>query len=146
MHGCELYFIFSGHQLASVRAKHLYNLMNFCIHTKFFCQRINFMNTGGFSSSQLFTRLSNVFSINYAQISLYFILLSVIRYNRCRSSSNHLIWYHFKIVIPCSFDIRNLNAETGLQKWFDSAKIGMAGISEPVQFCTSFIFCKFPAI
>ena len=48
--------IFSGLQLASVRSKDLYNLMNFCIHTTFFAKEsILFCIKGGFSDLQLFT-------------------------------------------------------------------------------------------
>ena len=85
----------------------------------------------GFSDLQLCTRESNIFPINYAQTSLYFILLPVIMYNRCRGSSNHryLIWYHSKIIICRNFDVWNRNAEIGLEKQYDSTKIGMVGIS-----------------
>ena len=66
--------IFSGLQLASVRAKDMYNLMNFCIHTSFFAKDyILFCITGRFSDSHIFTRYGNIFPINYALTSLYFI-------------------------------------------------------------------------
>ena len=42
---------------------------------------------------------------------------------------HYFIWYHFKIIICSNFDVRNHNAEIGLEKSYDSAKIGMVGIS-----------------
>ena len=124
-------------QLASIRAKDLYNLMNFGIHTTFspripFC----FVSQAGSQTCNFFTRLSNVLPINYTQTSLYFILLPVIRYNRCRGRSNphYFIWYHFKIVICRNFDVLNRNAEIGLENWYDCANIRMISISETCQF------------
>ena len=75
--------IISGLQLASEKAKDLYNLMNFCIRTMFFAKEsILFCITGGFLDSQLLP--AKVKFTNYAQTSLFFyILLPVNRYNLC---------------------------------------------------------------
>ena len=55
----------------------------------------------------------------------------MIRYNLCRDRSNprYFIWYQFKLVICRNFDVRNSNAEIGLENQYDSAKIRMVGIS-----------------
>ena len=56
--------IFYGLQLASVRAKDLYNLMNFGIHTFFTKESILFCITGRFSDSKLFTHKTKFFPIH----------------------------------------------------------------------------------
>ena len=113
--------IFSGLQLAN----DLYNLMNFCIHTRLlprnsFC----FVSQASSRTRTLLPAKSNVFSNKLCATRLYFILLLVIRYNRCRGRSNphYFVWYHFKIIICNNFDIRNRNAEIGLENRYDSAK------------------------
>ena len=90
-----------------------------------------FVSHAGSRDSHLLSAKVTLFPINYAQTSLYFILLLVIRYNRCRGMSNpcYFVWYHFKIIICHDFDIRNRNAEISLKNRSDSAKIGMVGIS-----------------
>ena len=57
---------------------------------------------------------------------------TVIRYNQCRGRSNprYFVWYHSKIVICRNFDILNHNAEISLEPRYDSAKVGMVGISD----------------
>ena len=56
------HIIFSGLQMASVRAKDLYILMNFCM-TFFAKESILLCITGRFSDSQIFTRKSSVLPI-----------------------------------------------------------------------------------
>ena len=123
--------IFSCLQLASLRAKALYNLMNFCIHMTFL--RRNPVCFGSQAGSRTFNFLPAevIFSNKIHLASLYFILLTVIRYNRCRGRSNphYFIWYHLEIFICSNFDVQNRSAEFGLENRYDSAKIGMVGIS-----------------
>ena len=51
--------------------------------------------------------------------------------NRCSGRTNclYFIWYHIKIIICRNFDVQNRNGEISLKIWYDSAKIGMVGIS-----------------
>ena len=90
-----------------------------------------FVSHAGSQYSHLLSVKGTLFPINYAQSSLYFILLLMIRYNRCRGMSNpcYFVWYRFKIIICHDFDIQNHNAEISLKNQYDSAKIGMVGIS-----------------
>ena len=79
MQGWELYFNFLHNifqaQLASVRAKDLYNLMDFCIHTTFFAKEsILLCITGKFSDSQnfLLPNVTGFFPIMHKPVCIFF--------------------------------------------------------------------------